>query len=135
MLTNLEGVQDSESLGWIMQIYLTRWKIEETFRFVKRSYNVEDIRALRRQRLKNLVLRVAAAAYLAAIFLGQKLKLKILCEKRSIISRCFFAFRPSASTRWPKASSKFSQGAAPTRKPNRLLIYNWNRCRTGSHKK
>jgi hypothetical protein len=27
LLTNLEGARDSESLGWIVQIYLTRWQI------------------------------------------------------------------------------------------------------------
>lgn len=33
LLTNaLEGARDSQSLWWIAQIYLTRWKIEETFR-------------------------------------------------------------------------------------------------------
>ena len=37
LLTNLLGVRDSQSLWWIAQIYLTRWKIEETFRFVKPS--------------------------------------------------------------------------------------------------
>jgi len=37
-----------------VQIYLTRWKIEETFRFIKQSYNLEDIRVLKYQRLKNL---------------------------------------------------------------------------------
>ena len=30
----LARAQDSESLGWIVQIYLTRWKIEETFQQV-----------------------------------------------------------------------------------------------------
>ena len=55
LLTNLCGVRDSQSLWWIVQIYLTRWKIEETFRFVKQSYHLEDIRVLRCQRLKNLV--------------------------------------------------------------------------------
>ncbi|MGH9439596.1 MAG: transposase, partial [Terriglobia bacterium] len=94
LLTNLGGVRDSQSLWWIVQMYLTRWKIEETFRFVKQSYNVEDIRVLRYQRLKNLVLLVTAAAYFAATFLGQKLKLKILCEKRLIISRRFFGIPP-----------------------------------------
>jgi hypothetical protein len=90
LLTNLCGVRDSQSLWWIVQIYLTRWKIEETFRFVKPSYHQEDIRALRYQRLKNLVLLMTAAAYFAATFLGQKLKLKILCEKLLIISQRFF---------------------------------------------
>ncbi|MGH9440297.1 MAG: hypothetical protein ACRD22_21125, partial [Terriglobia bacterium] len=30
LLTNLGGVRDSQSLWWIVQMYLTRWKIEET---------------------------------------------------------------------------------------------------------
>lgn len=68
LLTNLGGVRDSQSLCWIVQIYLTRWKIEETFRFVKQSYQLEDIRVMRYQRLKNLVLLMTAAAYFAASF-------------------------------------------------------------------
>jgi hypothetical protein len=94
LLTNLETVRDSFSLWWIVRIYLTRWKIEETFRFVKQSYHLEDIRVLRYQRLKNLVLLVTAAAYFATTFLGQKLKLKILCDKLLIISRRFFGIPP-----------------------------------------
>ena len=54
LLTNLFGVRDSQSLWRIVQIYLTRWKIEETFRFLKQSHNLEDIRLLRYQRLKKL---------------------------------------------------------------------------------
>jgi hypothetical protein len=94
LLTNLCGVRDSASLLWIAQIYLTRWKIEETFRFVIQSDRLEDIRVLRYQRLKNLVLLMTAAAYFAPAFLGQKLKLKILCEKLLIISRRFFGIPP-----------------------------------------
>ena len=90
LLTHLPVARDSESLGWIVPIYLPRWKIEETFRFLKQSYHLEDIRVLRYQRLKNLVVLVTAAAYFAATFLGQKLKLKILCEKLLIISLRFF---------------------------------------------
>jgi hypothetical protein len=44
--------------------------------------------------LKNLVWLVTAAAYFAATLLGQKLKLKILCEKLLIISRRFFGIPP-----------------------------------------
>jgi hypothetical protein len=94
LLTNLAAARDSQTLWWIVQIYLTRWKIEETFRFIKQSYQVEDIRVLRYQRLKNLLVLVTAAAYFAATFLGQKLKLKILCEKLLIISRRFFGIPP-----------------------------------------
>lgn len=94
LLTNLCGARDSQTLWWIVRIYLTRWKIEETFRFLKQSYQVEDIRVLRYQRLKNRVVLVTAAAYFAATFLGQKLKLKILCERLLIISRRFFGIPP-----------------------------------------
>lgn len=95
LLTNaLAGARDSQSLWWIAQIYLMRWKIEETFRFIKQSYNLEDIRVMKYQRLKNLVVLVTAAAYFAATFLGQKMKLRILCEKLLIISQRFFGIPP-----------------------------------------
>ena len=95
LLTDLPVVaRDSESVWWIVQIYLTRWKIEETFRFVKQSYNIEDIRVMKYQRLRNLVVLVTAAAYFAATFLGQQLKLRILCEKLLIISQRFFGIPP-----------------------------------------
>jgi hypothetical protein len=87
-------VRDSPSPGWIVQIHLRRWKIEETFRFIKQSYHGEDIRVLRYQRLKSPVWLVTAAAYFATTILGQKLKLKILCEKLLIISRRFFGIPP-----------------------------------------
>ena len=95
LLTNVPVVaRDSQSVWWIAQIYLTRWKIEETFRFVKQSYNLEDIRVMKYQRLKNLVILVTAAAYFAATFLGQQMKLRILCEKLLIISQRFFGIPP-----------------------------------------
>jgi len=95
LLTNVPiGAKDSQSLWWIVQIYLTRWKIEETFRFIKQSYNLEDIRVMNYQRLKNLVILVTAVAYFAATFLGQQMKLRILCEKLMIISQRFFGIPP-----------------------------------------
>lgn len=95
LLTNLAvRARDSQSVWWIVQIYLTRWKIEETFRFVKQSYNLEDVRVLKYQRLKDLVILVTAVAYFAAAFLGQQMKLRILCEKLLIISQRFFGVPP-----------------------------------------
>jgi hypothetical protein len=67
---------------------------QETFRYVKQSYNLEDIRVMKYQRLKNLVTLVTAVAYFAATFLGQQLKLRILCEKLLIISQRFFGIPP-----------------------------------------
>jgi hypothetical protein len=95
LLTDLPiVVRDSQTLWWVIQIYLTRWKIEETFRFVKQSYNLEDIRVMKYQRLKNLVILVTAVSYFAATFLGQQMKLRILCEKLLIISQRFFGIPP-----------------------------------------
>ena len=95
LLTNLPvAARDSQSLWWIVQIYMTRWKIEETFRFIKQSYNLEDVRVMKYQRLKNLVILVTAVAYFAATFLGQQMKLRILCEKLLIISQRFFGIPP-----------------------------------------
>ncbi len=95
LLTNVKiTARDSQSLWWIVQIYLTRWKIEETFRFIKQSYNLEDIRVMKYQRLKNLVILVTTAAYFAVTFLGQQMKLRILCEKLLVISQRFFGIPP-----------------------------------------
>jgi len=95
LLSNLAArARDSESLWKIVEIYLSRWKIEETLRFLKQSYHFEDVRVLSYRRLQNLAVLVLAVAYFAATFLGQKLKLKLLCEKLLIISRRFFGIPP-----------------------------------------
>lgn len=95
LLTNLAArARDSESLWKIVETYLARWKIEETLRFLKQSYHLEDVRVLSYRRLQNLAVLVLAVAYFAATFLGQKLKLKLLCKKLLIISRRFFGIPP-----------------------------------------
>lgn len=95
LLTNvLKRAGGSQAPWWIVQIYLTRWKIEETFRFMKQSYNLEDIRVMKYQRLKNLVVLVTAAAFFAATFLGQKMKLRLLCRELLVISQRFFGIPP-----------------------------------------
>ncbi|MGH9358464.1 MAG: transposase [Terriglobia bacterium] len=76
LLTNLEVARASKSQWWIAQIYLTRWKIEETFRFLKQSYRLEDIRVLRYQQLQKLVVLVTAAAYFAATLSGPETQAK-----------------------------------------------------------
>jgi len=97
LLTNVEiAARGSQSIWLIVQAYLTRWKIEETFRFVKQSYKLEleDIRVMKYQRLKRLMVLVTAVAYFAATFLGQQMKLRILCEKLPIIFQRFFGIPP-----------------------------------------
>lgn len=62
--------------------------------FVKQSYNLEDIRAMKYQRLKNLVVLDTSAAYFAATYWGQHMKLCILAEHLLVISRRFFGIPP-----------------------------------------
>ena len=96
LLTNLE-VEETKKGAWkVVEIYLLRWKCEETFRFIKQSYNLEDIRVRGYQSLKNMVALILSVAFFVAIFLGRTLRLKILyqceCIKRKVIviSRRFF---------------------------------------------
>ncbi len=52
--------------------------MEETIRFIKQSYDLEDIRVLTYDRLRNMAVLVLAASYFAAVWLGTKAKLNIL---------------------------------------------------------
>ncbi len=65
-------------LWWAVEAYLTRWKVEDTIRFIKQSYDFEDIRVLTYNRLKNMATLVLAASYFAAVWLGTRTKLNIL---------------------------------------------------------
>jgi hypothetical protein len=74
----------------IVEIYLTRWKCDESFRYIKQSYNLEDIRVRSYIGIRNLVVLVLAVSYFAAVYLGQNLRLKILVERIFLVSKRFF---------------------------------------------
>ncbi len=65
LLTNVEVKPSRKSLWFVVQGYLARWMVEETIRFIKQSYHLEDLRVLDYDRLKNLVALTLAAAYFA----------------------------------------------------------------------
>ena len=54
------------------------WRIEETIRFIKQSYQVEDIRLLTYVRLQNMMASLLAVAYFAMAYLGLRIKLRVL---------------------------------------------------------
>ena len=62
----------------MVESYLGRWRVEETIRFIKQSYRLEDIRLLTYDRLRNLVTLVLVAAYFACVYLGKRAKLALL---------------------------------------------------------
>ncbi|MCK5679003.1 MAG: transposase [Flavobacteriaceae bacterium] len=79
-----------ESVWKIVEIYLTRWKCEEVFRYTKQSYNLEDVRVRSYIGVRNIVVLVLAIAYFTSVYVGKNLKLKMIFEKIFFISKRFF---------------------------------------------
>ena len=91
LLTNCRiNLRVKESIWRIVEIYLTRWKCDESFRYIKQSYNLEDIRVRSYIRIRNLLVLVLPVSYFATVYLGQNLKLKILVERIFLVSKRFF---------------------------------------------
>ncbi len=78
LLTTEPMRRNRKVLWWAVEAYLTRWRIEDTIRFIKQSYDFEDVRVPTYTRLKNMAVLVLAASYFAAVWLGEKTKLNIL---------------------------------------------------------
>jgi hypothetical protein len=79
LLTNVPMRKNRQILWWAVSAYVTRWRIEETIRFAKQSYQLEDIRVRKYNCLRNMVVLATAAMFFAAVVLGAKAKLDILC--------------------------------------------------------
>lgn len=91
LLTNkLLNIHDHKQLWKIVEIYLTRWKCDECYRYIKQSYNLEDFRVLSYNSVRNITVLVHAIAYFTSIYLGLSLKLKIMVQKIFILSKRFF---------------------------------------------
>lgn len=90
LLTNLPLKHGKKRLWFVVRGYLSRWLVEEAIRFIKQSYQLEDLRVLTYERLKNLVALVLAAVYFAAVWLGESLKLSILTTRVLKVAKRFF---------------------------------------------
>jgi hypothetical protein len=90
LLTNLPLRRNRRALWFVVEGYLTRWRIEEAIRFTKQSYNLEDIRVLTYRRLCNLTALVLAASYFAAVHLGDRLRLAVLTRRVLQAARRFY---------------------------------------------
>lgn len=84
------NIRSKESIWRIVEYYLTRWKCDESYRYIKQSYNLEDIRVRSYKSIRNIVVLVLAVAYFAAVYLGQSIKLKLLVERIILVSKRFF---------------------------------------------
>jgi hypothetical protein len=78
LLTSLPVKRSRKSLWHVVAAYLSRWRVEETIRFLKQSYQLEDIRVLRYVRLQNMMALLMAVAYFTSAYLGLKLRLRVL---------------------------------------------------------
>ena len=90
LLTTLRAARSRKSLRQVVEGYLTRWRVEETIRFVKQAYEVEDVRLLRFGRLKAMVAIVLATAYFAMAWLGLSDKLAVLADHVKRVSKRMF---------------------------------------------
>jgi len=78
LLTNLSIKRSRKSVWHVVAAYMSRWRVEETIRFLKQSYALEDIRLLTYVRLQNMMAILMAVAYFTSIYLGLRLKLRVL---------------------------------------------------------
>lgn len=79
-----------ESVWRIVEYYLARWRCEESYRYIKQCYNLEDIRVRSYISIRNIVALVLAVSYFASVYLGQNIKLKMLVERIFLVSKRFF---------------------------------------------
>ena len=80
LLTNIRLTKSRKALWTIIESYMSRWRIEETIRFIKQSYNLEDIRLLTYRSLQNMMVLVLAVTYFTMVYLGIKTKLRVLAK-------------------------------------------------------
>ncbi len=80
----------NKQLWQIIEIYLTRWKCDECYRYIKQSYNMEDFRVMGYNSIRNITVLVHAIAYFTSIYLGISIKLRIMVQKIFILSKRFF---------------------------------------------
>ena len=81
-----------ESVWRIVEYYLARWRCDESYRYIKQCYNLEDLRVQSYIGVRNLVVLVLAVSYFAAVYLGQSLKLQMLVERIFLVSKRFLGF-------------------------------------------
>jgi len=83
-------IRQKESIWRIVEYYLARWKCDESYRYIKQCYHLEDIRVRSYVSIRNVVVLVLAVSYFASVYLGQNLKLKMLVERIFLVSKRFF---------------------------------------------
>lgn len=128
LLTNVEVKGSRKSVWRIVEAYISRWLVEEAIRFMKQSYNLEDIRLLDWQRLKNMMGILLVALYFLSVHLGEGLRLKILAghivtaSKRfyGVTEFCYYALADGVGALLSRISPKRTPSPPPEPPPDML---------------
>ena len=78
LLTSLPVSTGQKKIWFIIEAYLKRWSIEETIRFIKQTYDLENIRVLKYTRLQNMMVLLLAVFFFISVILDQNQKLTIM---------------------------------------------------------
>ncbi len=87
LLTSLRVVNSFEGVWQVVSGYISRWRIEETIRFVKQSYGFENLRVMTYTRIRNMASLVLAATYFSTAWIGRTIKKGILAEHLKEMSK------------------------------------------------
>ena len=80
LLTTLAKDTTREALWQVVEGYITRWRVEDTIRHIKQSYNLEDLRLFKYAKIKSMAVVVLATAYFSMAWIGNS-------EKHDVIAR------------------------------------------------
>lgn len=91
LLTNVAPPKKKKGHAkWIAEIYLTRWRCEEVFRFIKQAYQLEDVRVRSYAGLRNIYVLVHAVTYFVGVVIGSGMRLRFLFQAICSASRRLF---------------------------------------------
>jgi len=94
LLTNKPLRRKRKLLWSLLKTYLKRWSADELFRFIKQSYDLENVRVLGYRSLQNLIVLLTAACYFATRVLGAGAKLKVMLSVSLRAAKRIFSIPP-----------------------------------------
>jgi hypothetical protein len=78
LLRSLPVNAAQKKVWFIIEAYLKRWSVEETIRFIKQTYDLENVRILKYIHLQNIMSLLLAVFFFVSVILDQNQKLKII---------------------------------------------------------
>lgn len=108
----------------IVEAYLTRWRIEETIRFAKQAFDMENVRLLTYRRLQNMYALLIAALSFNMTYLSLKTKLQVIFIKALQATKILFGVPDfHYYTLASGLAHVFRKAPKPQPKPPNLSLY------------